>query len=160
MANSTASFSPGSLKKNTPDVDNLVTVWNQLNDLYNVLRGTSSYSDMRPQKVYRAILHQGDANMTQAITASVVFNNTGVTPTYSRSAAGSYPVTASALFNTASIVRAWLPTPFQSGALSASFIYVGRSGSDNYGYIETLNTASTRVDQWSGVIFEIEVGHS
>jgi hypothetical protein len=148
------------LKLNTPDSENIVTMWNQINDLYNTLRGSSSYSDIQPQKMYRASLHQGDANITQAITASVLFNNTGVTPTYSRSAAGSYVVSASGLFNTASRVRAVLPVPFQSGALSASFIYAGRSGSDDYGYIATYNTASTLVDQWSGVTFEVVVGHS
>ena len=142
MANSTASFNQGKILTNLPNRDELVTMWNEVEDLYNVLRGSSSYSDILPQKRYIASLHQGDANMTQSITASVLYNNTGVTPTYSRSAAGSYVVTASALFNTASIIRATLPTPFQSGAFSASMIYAGRSGSDNYAYIETLNNSS------------------
>lgn len=160
MANSTASFSPSSIHSNQPNYDDMVTMWNQINDLYNIIRGTSSYSDVPAQKRYLAILHQGDSSATQSITASVVFNNTGVIPTFTRSAAGHYPITASGLFNTASVVRAYLPAPFMSGGSSASVVYAGRSGSDNYGYISTYNETASMVDQWSGLVLEIIKGHS
>ncbi len=156
MANSTASFTPSSFNQNLTNRNEVITMWDQIKDLYCILKATSSYSDIPGHKTYRALLSQ---QAVSSPTATVLFNNTGVTPAYKRSSMGNYEVTASNLFyETASCYRVSLPFPYQSGAFSASAVYAGRSGSDNYGYITIFNASSSaRCDEFNNLFYEIIV---
>ncbi len=158
-SNSTASFTPEYILRNNVDRHHLIAMWEQIRDIYNTLKASSSYADIPTCKIYRAYIQQGGAHYTASPTAAVIFNNTGVTPVYSRSSQGNYEVTASGLFyETASCYRATLSLPYVSGAFSGSSAYAGRSGSNNYGYITVFNASSSaRCDQFDHLLYEIIV---
>ena len=155
MANSTASYAPDDIKSNAPHADQIHTMWAEIYDIYNTMKGSSSYSDVPPMKQYSAFLEQGGEHYTASPAATELFNNTGVTPVYSRSAAGHYVVTASGLFTTRSYFRHALAQGFASHSDSGSLVYAGRSGSDNYGYIHVGNLTGSLVDQYDHLLYEI-----
>ncbi len=155
-SNLTASYYPELLRANEMDKNSLITMWNEIKDLHNILRGTSSYSDIPSQKIYRAYLVQ-DSEVDDP-TATIVFNNTGITPTYvidELSNPGRLLVLATGLFTTNSIYRASLKVPYVDNPFSASNVYVGRTNND-YGHIDAYNASSSAVCcNYNNLFFEI-----
>jgi len=140
-----SNFNYDEIKGNEPSVK-----W--IKDLYQMFQGSQSYDDMTSQKVFKTKLYQ--AGTADPVTQSII-NTTGKAISFSRCGSGSYIITGSDLFTTDSFYNAQLMKPY---ATASEFIAtMGRSGSDDYGYIEVRTTESiaSTTDNWEDLYIEI-----
>jgi hypothetical protein len=123
-----------------------------MQEILNALQGSTYYTNVPSQKVYRAKLTQNGTLLSNP-TASVLQNTTGVTPVFNAVNTGSYEITGSGLFAATSYMNAHLGAIGQTGTEFVCSLQ--RSGSDAYGVLDVHNSSSIKVDGFDPIFVEI-----
>ncbi len=156
-SNSTASFAIENIRYGSYNTNEFITMWEEIKDLYNTLKGTSSYSDIPSQKIYRAyLLQRGYTPLPVQAVKYTLYNNTGITPTIGYFGPGSFSINMTGMFpETGSSYRATLAVPYQSHAFSASDVYVTRVNNNQLLLTTYNNSSSAGCNDWDNLFFEV-----
>ena len=108
-----------------------------MQEILDALQGSTYYTNVPSQKVYRAKLVQNGVQGS-AITASVLQNTTGVTPVIAYVDTGSYSIKATGLFAATSYLNAHMGA-YTASISGSAMAHLARSGSDGVGGLTVYN---------------------